>query len=105
MRKIRSGDEVVVRTGRDKGRRGQVVSVLDEQRVLVQGVNLIKKHVKPNPMKGEPGGIVAKEAPIQVSNIAIFNPATSKADRVGIRVLEDGSRVRFFKSTGETIAG
>ena len=105
MRKIRRGDEVVVRTGRDKGRRGQVVSVLDEQRVVVQGVNLVKKHVKPNPMKGEPGGIVAKEAPIQVSNIAIFNPATSKADRVGIRVLEDGSRVRFFKSTGETIAG
>ncbi|MEY3974583.1 MAG: ribosomal protein [Pseudomonadota bacterium] len=105
MRKIRRGDEVVVRTGRDKGRRGQVVSVLDEQRVLVQGVNLVKKHVKPNPMKGEPGGIVAKEAPIQVSNIALFNPATSKGDRVGIRVLEDGSRVRFFKSTGETIAG
>jgi large subunit ribosomal protein L24 len=105
MRKIRRGDEVVVRTGRDKGRRGQVVSVLDEQRVVVQGVNLVKKHVKPNPMKGEPGGIVAKEAPIQVSNIAIFNPATSKADRVGIRVLEDGSRVRFFKSTGETISG
>ncbi|MFZ4498668.1 MAG: 50S ribosomal protein L24 [Burkholderiales bacterium] len=105
MRKIRRGDEVVVRTGRDKGRRGQVVGVLDEQRVLVQGINLVKKHVKPNPMKGEPGGIVAKEAPIQVSNIAIFNPATSKADRVGIRVLEDGSRVRFFKSTGETIAG
>jgi large subunit ribosomal protein L24 len=96
---------VVVRTGRDKGRRGQVVTVLDEARVVVQGVNLVKKHVKPNPMKGEPGGIVAKEAPIQVSNIAIFNPATSKADRVGIRVLEDGSRVRFFKSTGETIAG
>lgn len=105
MRKIRRGDEVVVRTGRDKGRRGQVVGVLDEQRVLVQGINLVKKHVKPNPMKGEPGGIVAKEAPIQASNIAIFNPATSKADRVGIRVLEDGSRVRFFKSTGETIAG
>ena len=105
MRKIRRGDEVVVRTGRDKGRRGQVVSVLDEQRVLVQGVNLVKKHVKPNPMKGEPGGIVAKEAPIQVSNIALFNPATSKGDRVGVRVLEDGSRVRFFKSTGETIAG
>ena len=105
MRKIRRGDEVVVRTGRDKGRRGQVVGVLDEQRVVVQGVNLVKKHVKPNPMKGEPGGIIAKEAPIQVSNIAIFNPATSKADRVGIRVLEDGSRVRFYKSTGETIAG
>jgi large subunit ribosomal protein L24 len=79
--------------------------VLDEQRVVVQGVNLVKKHVKPNPMKGEPGGIVAREAPIQVSNIAIFNPATSKADRVGVRVLEDGSRVRFYKSTGETIAG
>ena len=105
MRKIRRGDEVVVRTGRDRGRRGQVVSVIDEARVVVQGVNLVKKHVKPNPMKGEPGGIVAKEAPIQVSNIAIFNPATSKADRVGIRVLEDGSRVRFYKSTGETIAG
>jgi large subunit ribosomal protein L24 len=105
MRKIRRGDEVIVRTGRDRGRRGQVVSVLDEQRVVVQGVNLVKKHVKPNPMKGEPGGIVAKEAPIQVSNIAIFNAATSKADRVGIRVLEDGSRVRFYKSTGETIAG
>jgi large subunit ribosomal protein L24 len=105
MRKIRRGDEVIVRTGRDRGRRGQVTSVLDEQRVVVQGVNLVKKHVKPNPMKGEPGGIVAREAPIQVSNIAIFNPATSKADRVGVRVLEDGSRVRFYKSTGETIAG
>ena len=105
MRKIRRGDEVIVRTGRDRGRRGQVTSVLDEQRVVVQGVNLVRKHVKPNPMKGEPGGIVAREAPIQVSNIAIFNPATSKADRVGVRVLEDGSRVRFYKSTGETIAG
>jgi len=105
MRKIRRGDEVIVRSGRDRGRRGQVTTVLDEQRVVVQGVNLVKKHVKPNPMKGEPGGIVAREAPIQVSNIAIFNPATSKADRVGVRVLEDGSRVRFYKSTGETIAG
>jgi large subunit ribosomal protein L24 len=105
MRKIRRGDEVIVNTGRDKGRRGAVVQVIDEQRVLVQGINLVKKHVKPNPMKGESGGIVAREMPIQVSNIAIFNPATSKADRVGIRVLEDGSRVRFYKSTGETIIG
>ncbi len=105
MRKIRRGDEVIVRTGRDKGRRGSVVRVLDEQRVLVQGVNLVKKHVKPNPMKGETGGIVSQEAPIQVSNIGIFNPATGKADRVGVRVLEDGSRVRFYKSTGETITG
>ncbi len=105
MRKIRKGDEVIVQTGRDKGRRGSVVSVLDEQKIVVQGVNLVKKHVKPNPMKGEPGGIVAKEAPIQTSNVAIFNPVTGKADRVGIRVLEDGSRVRFYKKTGETIAG
>jgi large subunit ribosomal protein L24 len=105
MRKIRKGDEVIVQTGRDKGRRGSVIRVLDEQKILVQGVNLVKKHVKPNPMRGEPGGIVAREAPIQTANVAIFNPATGKADRVGIRVLEDGSRVRFYKKTGETIAG
>ena len=107
MRKIRRGDEVIVRTGRDRGRRGQVVSVLDEQRVVVQGVNLVKKHVKPNPMKGTTGGVIDKTMPIHQSNVAIFNAATGKADRVGIksRPGKDGkpANYRVYKSSGEEI--
>jgi large subunit ribosomal protein L24 len=103
MNKIRKGDEVIVITGRDKGKRGTVVSRADEERLVVEGVNLVKKHAKPNPMKGIAGGIVDKTMPIHQSNVAIFNAATGKADRVGIKVTEDGKKVRVFKSTGEEI--
>jgi large subunit ribosomal protein L24 len=102
MRKIRRDDEVIVLTGKDKGKRGKVQRVLDDSRVLVSGVNMIKKHTKPNPQMGVAGGIVEKEAPIQVSNVAIFNPATNKADRVGFKV-EGDSKVRVYKSSGEAI--
>ncbi|MBY0578711.1 MAG: 50S ribosomal protein L24 [Burkholderiales bacterium] len=103
MRKIRKSDDVVVITGKDKGKRGAVLRVLDDEHVLVTGVNQVKKHMKPNPGKGDQGGIVEKEMPIHVSNIAVYNPATKAADRVGIRVLEDGRKVRYFKSNGEVI--
>ena len=102
MRKIRKGDNVVVITGRDKGKRGEVRRVLAD-RVLVAGINQVKKHQRPNPMKGEQGGIVTKEMPIHVSNVAIWNPVTKKPDRVGLRMLEDGRKVRFFKSNGELL--
>jgi len=103
MRKIKKGDNVVVIAGRDKGKRGDVARILDAQHVIVNGVNQVKKHTKPNPMKNQPGGIVAKEMPIHVSNVAIWNPVTGKADRVGMRVLDDGRKVRFFKGNGEQI--
>ena len=103
MNKIRKGDEVVVLAGKDRGRRGTVLRRIDEQRVVVEGVNRVKKHVRPNPMKGQVGGIVEKEMPVDVSNVALFNAATQKADRVGFRVLEDGRKVRFFKSNGELV--
>jgi len=103
MRKIKKGDNVVVISGRDKGKRGDVARILDAQHVVVNGVNQVKKHTKPNPMKNQQGGIVAKEMPIHVSNIAIWNPVTAKADRVGTRILDDGRKVRFFKSNGEQI--
>jgi large subunit ribosomal protein L24 len=103
MRKIRKGDDVVVLTGKDKGRRGTVLRVVDDARLLIEGVNKVKKHQKPNPMAGAAGGIVEKEMPIQVSNVALFNPATQKADRVGFKVLEDGRKVRVFKSNGEAV--
>jgi large subunit ribosomal protein L24 len=103
MRKIKKGDDVIVISGKDKGKRGSILRVLDEQHVLVEGVNVAKKHQKPNPMKGQPGGIVDKEMPLHVSNVALFNPATQKADRVGIRTLDDGRRVRVYKSNGEMI--
>jgi len=102
MRKIRKGDNVVVIAGRDKGKRGQVTEVTDTH-VVVGGVNQVKKHTRPNPMKGEQGGIVNKDMPLHVSNVALWNPVTKKADRVGIRVLEDGRKVRFYKSNGEQI--
>lgn len=103
MRKIRKGDEVVVITGKDKGRRGTVLRVLDDQHLVVEGANRVKKHQKPNPMKGTTGGIVDKEMPIHISNVAIFNPVTQKADRVGIKLLDDGRKVRVFKSNGEML--
>ncbi|QRM18591.1 50S ribosomal protein L24 [Dechloromonas sp. TW-R-39-2] len=103
MEKIRKGDEVVVITGKDKGKRGTVLRRVDEDHVLVEGVNRAKKHVKPNPVKGVAGGIVDKDMPIHLSNVALFNPATQKADRVGIKSLEDGRKVRVFKSNGELV--
>lgn len=103
MEKIRKGDEVIVLTGKDKGKRGQVLSRVDAEHVLIEGVNKVKKHVKPNPMKGEVGGIREKEMPIHQSNVALFNPQTSKADRVGVKVLADGKKVRVFKSNGEAV--
>ncbi|MFC7407982.1 MULTISPECIES: 50S ribosomal protein L24 [Hydrogenophaga] len=103
MNKIRKGDEVIVIAGRDKGKRGKVVLRSDEERLVVEGVNLVKKHAKPNPMKGITGGIIDKTMPIHQSNVAIYNPAAGKADRVGIKVLADGKKVRVFKSSGEEI--
>ena len=102
MNKIRKGDEVAVLVGKDKGRRGTVLAVLGEK-VVVEGVNRVKKHVRPNPVKGQVGGIVEKEMPIQGSNVALFNAATGKPDRVGFKVLEDGQKVRVFKSSGEVV--
>lgn len=103
MRKIKRDDEVIVIAGRDKGKRGKVVRVLADDRLIVSGVHMIKKHQKPNPQMGVAGGIVEKEAPIQVSNVAIFNAATQKADRVGFKILEDGKKIRVFKSNGEAV--
>ena len=103
MNKIRKGDQVIVLTGRDKGRRGTVLSRVDDERLLVEGVNVVKKHQKPNPVKGLTGGIVEKELPIHISNVAIYNAAAKKGDRVGIKTLEDGRKVRVFKSNGEMI--
>ena len=105
MNKIQKGDEVVVITGKDKGKRGTVLRVLAEDKVVVEGINLVKKHQKPNPMRGEAGGIVDKTMPIHVSNIAIFNPASQKADRVGFKLLDDGKKVRVFTSNGELVGG
>jgi large subunit ribosomal protein L24 len=112
MNKIRKGDQVIVLTGRDKGKRGTVVSRVDEERIVVEGVNVVKKHVKPNPMKGTTGGVVDKTLSIHQSNVAIFNPTTGKADRVGIKLLGDAEKqsrktkdngVRVFRSSGEEI--
>ena len=103
MNKIRSGDEVIVLTGRDKGKQGVVASRKDDSHLVIEGVNLVKKHTKPNPMKGTTGGIVEKTMPIHQSNVAIFNATTGKADRVGIKVAADGKRVRVYKSSGEEI--
>ena len=103
MRKIKKGDNVVVITGKDKGKRGTVLRVIDDNHVLIEGANRVRKHQKPNPMKGTTGGIVDKEMPINVSNIAIFNPTTQKADRVGVKQLDDGRRVRIYRSNGEML--
>lgn len=101
MNKIRKGDQVIVVAGKDKGKRGPVLRRVDEERLVVEGVNRVKKHVKPNPLKNQPGGIVEKEMPIYVSNVAVLNPQTHKADRVGFKIMEDGRKVRILKSTGE----
>jgi large subunit ribosomal protein L24 len=101
MRKIRKGDDVMVIAGRDKGKRGTVLRRVDKSHVVVEGVNRVKKHQRPNPMKGLQGGIVDKDMPIHVSNVALFNPQTKKADRVGVKKMPDGRQVRVFKSNGE----
>lgn len=104
MEKIRKGDEVIVLTGKDKGKRGSVLRVLpDRNRVLVEHVNVVKRHTKPNPHQGVAGGIVEKEASIHISNVALYNPVSGKADRVGFRILDDGRKVRVFKSSGEVV--
>ena len=103
MEKIRKGDDVIVIAGKDKGKRGSVVRCVDSEFVVVEGVNRVKKHVKPNPVKGVVGGVVDKDMPLHISNVALFNPVTKKADRVGFRVLEDGNKVRVFKSSGELV--
>ena len=103
MRKIRKGDDVIVIAGKDKGKRGNVMKLLDDGRVLVDGVNIVKKHVKPNPNKGQAGGIIEQEAPLHISNVALFDTASGKASRVGIKTLEDGTRVRYYKTSGEVV--
>ena len=103
MNKIRKGDDIIVLTGRDKGKRGKITLRKDDLYVIIEGVNMVKKHTKPNPLKGTTGGIVEKSMPIHQSNVAIFNAATGKADRVGIKLLADGKRVRVYKSSGEEI--
>lgn len=103
MLKIKRDDEIVVIAGKDKGKRGKVLKVLEKNRLLVAGVQMIKKHQKPNPQAGVAGGIIEKEAPIQVSNVALFNSATNKGDRVGFKVLEDNKKIRIFKSSGEAV--
>ncbi len=104
MRRIKKGDEVVVLAGKDKGKRGVVLNVMfDDEKVIVENVNMVKRHTKGNPMQGVPGGIVEKEMPIHISNIGIWNPITEKPDRIGFRTLEDGQKVRFFKSNNEVV--
>jgi len=103
MQRIKKGDEVVVLCGRDKGKRGTVLRLIDAEHVLVEGVNRVKKHQRPNPMKGVTGGIVDKDLPIHVSNVALFNPATKKGDRIGVKTLDDGRKVRVFKDNGEQV--
>ena len=103
MRKIKKGDNVVVVTGRDKGKRGDVARVVDAEHVVVNGINTVKRHTRPNPLKNQPGGIVTKEQPVHVSNVAIWNPVTQKADRIGYKLLEDGKKVRVYKSSSEVV--
>jgi large subunit ribosomal protein L24 len=103
MQKIRKGDEVIVLAGRDKGKRGTVLRRVDAAHVVVEGVNRVKKHQRPNPMKGESGGIVDKDLPIHISNIALFNPQTKEADRAGVKTLENGRKVRVYKANGEQV--
>ena len=103
MRRIRKGDDVVVIAGKDKGKRGSVLNVMPDGRLVVSDVNMVKRHTKPNPNRGVPGGSTEKEMPIEPSNIMLFNPQTSKGDRVGFKILEDGRKVRYFKSTDEVV--
>tara|TARA_Y100001933_G_scaffold249420_1_gene284406 strand:+ start:74 stop:391 length:318 start_codon:yes stop_codon:yes gene_type:complete len=103
MQRIRKGDEVIVIAGRSKGQRGHVLKVLGNERLLVENVNMIKRHTKPDPQRQQPGGIVEREAPIHTSNVMLYNPATDQGDRVGFKVLDDGRKVRVFRSTGEVV--
>ena len=103
MNHLRKGDQVIVITGKDKGRKGTILNFSDNEKVLVESVNMAKKHTKPNPQAGIEGGIVEKEMPLNISNVMLFNPLTDKGDRVGIKVLEDGKRVRYFKSNNEVV--
>ncbi len=103
MNKIKTGDDVIIIAGKDKGKRGSVLKVIDNERVVVEGANMAKKHVKANPNAGESGGIIEKEMPLHISNVAVFNSAAGKADRVGIKILEDRRRVRYFKSNNEVV--
>jgi large subunit ribosomal protein L24 len=103
MNKIRKGDLVILTTGKDKGKQGAVLSILDSGHVVVEGLNLVKKHAKANPMKGIAGGIIAKEMPLDISNVALFNSATQKGDSVGFKTLDDGRKIRVFKSNGEAV--
>ena len=103
MEKIRKGDQVIVLSGRDKGRRGAVLQVLADGRVLIESVNMVKRHTKPNPQKNKQGGIIEKEMPLAISKVAVWNPGAKKADRIGVKTLADGKRVRFFKSNGEML--
>ncbi len=103
MNKIRKGDEVIIRTGKDRGRRGTVLRVLKDGRVLVEGVNVAKKHVRPNPNVGEPGGIVDREMPLEISNVQVYNPKSKKGERVGFDIRDDGSKVRVFRQSGDVV--
>ena len=103
MKRLRKGDQVIVISGKDKGRQGTVLKVMDDGRVLVEQINMVKKHTKPNPMQGVEGGIVEKEMPIHISNVMLFNPVSNKGDRVGFKLLEDDRKVRYFKSNGEVV--
>jgi large subunit ribosomal protein L24 len=103
MRKIKKGDQVIVLAGKDKGKQGNILRVVSDQKVVVENINMVKKHTKGNPMKGEPGGIVDKEMPMDISNVAIVNPVSGKADRVGFKILDDDRKVRIFKSDGEVV--
>ena len=102
MNKIRKGDQVIVTTGKDKGKRGDVVRVLGDK-VVVSNINVVKRHTKPNPQAGQPGGVIEREAPIHISNVMLFNPATGKGERIGFKVLEDGRKLRVFRSSGEAV--
>nr|VFK46087.1 MAG: large subunit ribosomal protein L24 [Candidatus Kentron sp. TC]VFK48074.1 MAG: large subunit ribosomal protein L24 [Candidatus Kentron sp. TC]VFK61333.1 MAG: large subunit ribosomal protein L24 [Candidatus Kentron sp. TC] len=103
MRRVRRGDEIVVLTGKDRGKRGKILRMYSDDFLLVEGVNMVKKHMKPNPQKGASGGIVSKEMRMRASNVALYNPATGKGGRVGFRFLDDGRKVRYFKSSGEVV--
>jgi large subunit ribosomal protein L24 len=105
MEKIRKGDEVIVIAGKDKGKRGAVVRRVGAEHVVIDGINRVKKHVKPNPMKGEVGGVVDKDMPLHISNVSLYNPATKKGDRVGFKLLENGKKARVFRSNGEVVGG
>jgi len=103
MKRLRKGDQIIVISGKDKGRHGTVLKVMADDRVLVESINMVKKHAKPNPMQGVEGGIVEKEMPLHISNVMLFNPVTNKGDRVGFKLLEDDRKVRYFKSDGEVV--